>query len=1775
MKILFFKILKLCAYLLLALIPVFFFIFYYFSNYTYTFNNNYGNFSINTKDFNNFYVYISVDLSKYSKNEIYNTLLKILNKKKDKKQNLYNKISNYLSLKLRSNNLNYTDSYLFFNEILSEEINKNYFFKSYLKLLKFLKKNNINLNIKINLYNLKYFKINLINLSQEEKLLFIDKFLFYSLLNFIPNDYFENIEGNIIIKLDYVNKNTLIQLHNLEFKNKYFFIQAFINKSKLNLTIYSNINYSKDLDLTKGYLDFYKLEYEFIFSSFPVFNIKFKLKLPFLTLKDNFYKLYIKDFSFLVDSIFKGDYNFYLSTSQLTFLYLYNTTKNLSIKKIDVKNLNLNLLFSTHTFDFLKVIIDGIVIKYGKNKENNINDFSLVSRFSFSNDFSNINQNKLILFLDFISFYDNFNTKWSLTNTVLCINDFDYKNNYFDIDFINKDIRFSFNIKNKEMEFIYLLNDRNYIITSSNKEINYWGIANFSMKNILNILKLFNITEKNLYFHHIKIYKNLFIDNSIYVIFKKINEKIYKDYNSYNFSIAFSDIFFNGVFSIKDFNNYKLVSNYLFNNLNVLKVLSFYYINLNNFGNIENLFKVFKYDLALSKLYGNFYFVNKNNNTVFSIFSYLFNNFYRTNFSSNFIDFYILSFLEIKNFKYSNLNFLANLFDNYFFGIVKDFKYLNLVGQIYNFKDGNFDFYLNFDIFSRKISNLVLFVNNLNLNYQANANINLYLDNLFIKFNNYFYFDELRNIFYGNLKTNLKNLKFLIDNFILSKKSLIIGNLNYFYRYQKQDIKVKLFFYKLFNDNLKMFANVNSFYNLEISNLNILLSIKQDYKNYSSKGFIYFFNELFLIKYIYSYFDLNLAFDNNKLLIKIAYIDGNFILNSLFNNKLFNFSLRIENQDNIYVSKLFVDSNLNLSINYFKLNLFTVIDIKDLNKNIGNLLKLINSNDNFAVFNRDIFNILLAYINQLWQKTYFNVDFDNNFFDILNYFEATYNLKFFKFLYLSDYDFNLIKTPDIFLVKISSRNNDFLNFKLSLSSNKIDTFLYLDYLFYKNKVVDLSLEIKDYSLLFLPNLLSINNKDILLSFNLYPYSVSLFNIYFNLFFKSSFSFFYNYIDNYNNDNYNNPLFSFTFNGALNLDNLKKINKLKINYINANINLSNFYVFNFNKFKVIDLNLNSNLELSFIDFYIDLVKLSNNDELYKILKDFIKNNTNLNLDLNCNFYFANQYTKDIENVYLSSFNKLKISLNQDKYLTNFEINIPFSLFRLIPSFDKYFNFHNESNLDKSNINSSKDWNSFLNTLFVSFNLNNSYITKSDTIQLIKKENLFKVLSLFLENLNIKLYGLYSYYSYQVDIKILLSKNYKLNLIANLFEDNQNFAYLKLNELDLININKLKINDILKNSEIHIQDFQLINKILNSKINFYLDFKNSELTINFKEFNVNFVNNNLKIDGILNILSKGDNLIIKNLPNVLFNNSIVNYNLSFSNKAINLSFYISNLKNIKVNIFDYDNGNILINGFVEFELKNNKFNINIYSKFSKGELKVIKMVDNKKNNFLYNYLNLLNIDLEANNVKNKNIIWDVNFNSNLNINLKDTKLNGILKINKGILRLNDGVYRIIQGNIKWENNLYGDMYILAQKLGTSPFDYKLTFIKGSIKDFIISNFRLYNKQKDFDFNNLNNLLNLNDLNNNLYLGLGDFMGLDVLDYSNSKVSGYIRVGKEITKNIFVFYLRKIGKSNLENLNYDYYISVDYLIKRFSKGVLLFNTSFYNNSKNNFGFIFVYGF
>ncbi len=152
--------------------------------------------------------------------------------------------------------------------------------------------------------------------------------------------------------------------------------------------------------------------------------------------------------------------------------------------------------------------------------------------------------------------------------------------------------------------------------------------------------------------------------------------------------------------------------------------------------------------------------------------------------------------------------------------------------------------------------------------------------------------------------------------------------------------------------------------------------------------------------------------------------------------------------------------------------------------------------------------------------------------------ETNYNLRIFKFLYLSDYNFNLIKTTDIFLVKISSINNDFLNFNLSLSSNKIDTFLYLDYLFYKNKIVDLSLKIKNYSLLFLPNLLSINNKDISLSFNLYPYSVSLFNIYFDLFFKSSFSFFYNYIDNYNNDNYNNPFFSFTFNGALNLDNLK-------------------------------------------------------------------------------------------------------------------------------------------------------------------------------------------------------------------------------------------------------------------------------------------------------------------------------------------------------------------------------------------------------------------------------------------------------------------------------------------------------------------------------------------------------------------------------------------------------------------------------------------------------------
>jgi hypothetical protein len=85
----------------------------------------------------------------------------------------------------------------------------------------------------------------------------------------------------------------------------------------------------------------------------------------------------------------------------------------------------------------------------------------------------------------------------------------------------------------------------------------------------------------------------------------------------------------------------------------------------------------------------------------------------------------------------------------------------------------------------------------------------------------------------------------------------------------------------------------------------------------------------------------------------------------------------------------------------------------------------------------------------------------------------------------------------------------------------------------------------------------------------------------------------------------------------------------------------------------------------------------------------------------------------------------------------------------------------------------------------------------------------------------------------------------------------------------------------------------------------------------------------------------------------------------------------------------------------------------------------------------------------------------------------------------------------------------------------------------------------------------------------------MGLDIIDYSNNKATGYIRVGKEIIKNIFVFYLRKLNKSNFQNLDYDYYISIDYLIRRFSKGVLLINSTFYNNSKNNFGFIFVYGF
>ncbi|MGB9638837.1 MAG: hypothetical protein ACPL1F_06045, partial [bacterium] len=710
-----------------------------------------------------------------------------------------------------------------------------------------------------------------------------------------------------------------------------------------------------------------------------------------------------------------------------------------------------------------------------------------------------------------------------------------------------------------------------------------------------------------------------FSNDVIYMIFKKINNMKYKDYRNYNFSILFSNSFFNGTLYFKDLNNYKLFSNYSFRDINFIKQIYLKNILINN----KILGKVLA-DIPLLdnlELLGNIYLTKDKNNFDFTVFSLLnipynyryipYNLRYETNILN---DFFIAFQFRLNNLKFINLNILADIFDNYFSVFSKNLREFSVNGFILDSKkliSYNFlyklDFSFNFDIFNKKINNFYLFIDKLYLDYRLfNENyVSLFLDKFFIKYQKPFNIVEFIKLF-NNKKSNAVFIfsKYFMNKFLLNNKTLILGNINlkyFYYKNKKGSLnEFNLFTYKLFNDNLKIFANIfNNFSNL-IINLNII----SNNKNYVSKGVIYFDNKYFLFNNLYANFDIDLLLNSNSLLINSAHFNGNFLINNreLNKNNLFNFAIKIEELKDVYLLNLVLNYNIDTNIDYFKFNLLTTIYIKDFDKGIKDFIDLFKLNiplryisynlcyisynlrynnfNNFKFSYSNLFNKLLSKYNKVWQKTYFTLAFDNKFLDILSYLKINYGFDFLKFIYLKDYKFNLIKTPEIFSIKLDSINNNALNFNFNLSSNRKDTFLYLNYVFDKFKIFNFSFRIDSYSLLYLPNLLSINNKNIDLSFNIYSFSINLISIYFDMLFK--FSFFYDfsnagYMEYSDSENsYNIPIFSFNYNGSVFIDSLKKISKIKINSIKSNINLKNLYVFTFNKFKIIDLSFNNDL-----------------------------------------------------------------------------------------------------------------------------------------------------------------------------------------------------------------------------------------------------------------------------------------------------------------------------------------------------------------------------------------------------------------------------------------------------------------------------------------------------------------------------------------------------------------------------------------------------------------------
>ena len=551
-------------------------------------------------------------------------------------------------------------------------------------------------------------------------------------------------------------------------------------------------------------------------------------------------------------------------------------------------------------------------------------------------------------------------------------------------------------------------------------------------------------------------------------------------------------------------------------------------------------------------------------------------------------------------------------------------------------------------------------------------------------------------------------------------------------------------------------------------------------------------------------------------------------------------------------------------------------------------------------------------------------------------------------------------------------------------------------------------------------------------------------------------------------NIKNKILNFNNN---NINNDEEINKLKIKY--------NFFLVDL--FENILKNFLENFNLISIENYINFI-----DNIYNNL---ILNNDSISFFELSEFYLKIIYDENITKIFKNFFEKL-----------NFKFSLQILIKLIILKISQ--NIYELSKIDENNINLNINLiYNFFEILLTLIKLIKNFCKEKDEIinnnikeflfyiqkEIINNFKNFLIINIIKNNLNIpkiKINILIDFWKKVFEYDNNNNNNNNNNLLEylnNLL--NQNFYhFLFLNKCleQITNIseqifdfyfydNNFNFKVYFKNMNIKENDFFLIfdsiDKINDEKL------KNNLITLIEKKFNKFIDNLNEKIK-IQNLDLDYFNIIIKILQNLIENNLIIDeiknkidkiseiyfqINLEKIKNYLNQFFYLYLLyENKLLNFNDSNNENILTNSLNEiiifisnFEIKEKKFQIQIFKYFFLIYEKVLNKIKTFNNKIINDLKFLKSIDEENNYEKLLKIIKD-----KFNIEINDNDKNLFDNLPKNIFILKENEKQIFENskkniNLKTkENKFKKEIYFPTQKsnnlniylLNKSKINYK---------------------------------------------------------------------------------------------------------------------------------------